>query len=189
MEPRTPRPGCAKRMSAAGFSNAPSIHHRSRSHQVYAPSDRIPDMRGIEFEVAWFDVDVIEYRVSCSNGSFCGTTRLYSGHDDLANAADTLSGFPSNAKDSRRVSLGTLDPHCAGGGIEMNFQCIDSAGHAVVLVTLRDDGGKSRGQLQTVSLCIPVEAASIDSFVAEARSVDETMGSKASLHMAGHPDG
>jgi hypothetical protein len=141
-------------------------------------------MRGIEFEVVWFDQDVIEFRVVCSNGSFCGATKMYLAHDGLSKAAEILSGFPSSTKDSRDVRLGAFEPSAAGGGIEMAFRCVDSSGHAIVLVRLRTQGGEGLADCQSVFLYIPVEAGSIDSFVPRARTVDDTKGAKAYLHMA-----
>ena len=146
-------------------------------------------MRGIEFEVVWFDQDMIECRVTCSNGSFCGATRMYLAHNDLSNAADILSGFPLTVNDSRNLRLGAFEPNLAGGGIDMTFQCVDSVGHAVVLVKLRADGCKGLGEPQSCSLYVPVEAGAIDSFVLKARSIDDTKGSKAYLHMADHTVG
>jgi hypothetical protein len=146
-------------------------------------------MRGIEFEVVWFDQEVIEYRVVCSNGSFCGATKMYLAPGDLSKAADTLSGFPSSLKDSRNVRLGASDSNFAGGGIDMAFRCVDSAGHAVALVRLRADGSKGVGEPQSVCLYIPIEAGSIDSFVAKAQTVANQKGAKAFLHMADHTVG
>lgn len=143
-------------------------------------------MRGIEFEVVWFDQDAIEFRVVCSNGSFCGTTNIYLAHNDLLKAARTLRGFPSSIEDSRRIQLGALEPNSAGGGIEMAFRCVDSAGHAVVLVKLTAESGTGICDCQSVFLCIAVEAGSIDSFVERAGTVDATKGAKAYLQMADH---
>ncbi len=143
-------------------------------------------MRGITFEVVWFDQELVEYQIKCSNGSFCGAAKMYLAHDDLSKAADSLSGFPSHIKDSRSVRLGTFEPNTSGGGIHMSFYCVDSAGHAVVLVKLRADGCKGVGEPESVSLYIPVEAGSLDSFVTQARSISDTKGAKAYLHMADH---
>jgi hypothetical protein len=129
-------------------------------------------MRGIEFEVVWFDQDVIEYEVRCSNGSFCGRAKMYLAHDSLSKAADTLSGFPSHPEDSRSVQFGASGPSNAGGGIHMSFYCVDSAGHAVVVVKLRADGCKDVGEAESACLHVPVEAGSIDSFVTQARSIN-----------------
>jgi hypothetical protein len=146
-------------------------------------------MRGIEFEVVWFDQDVVEYRVVCSNGSFCGTTKMYAPPDGLSTVAEILSGFPSSIKDSRDVRLGAFEESIAGGGIHMAFRCVDSVGHAVVLVRLRADGRKDIDGPQSVYLYVPIEAGSIDSFVARARSIDDKKGAKAYLQMADHTVG
>jgi len=146
-------------------------------------------MRGIEFEVVWFDHDVIQCQVTCSNGPFRGATKIYLAHDDLSKAAETLSGFPSNIKDYRDVRLGAFESKMAGGGISMSFRCVDSVGHAVVIVRLRADGCKGPNEPESVCLYIPVEAGSIDSFVTKARSTNDTKGAKAYLHMADHTVG
>jgi len=143
-------------------------------------------MRGIEFEVVWFDHDAIECQVVCSNGSFTGTAKMYLGHDGLKNAANTLSGFPSSATDLRQVELGSLESGTAGGGIQMSFYCVDSVGHAAVRVRLRADDCKGFAEPQFVSLYVPVEAGAIDSFVKQAHSIGGTKGAKAYLHMADH---
>jgi hypothetical protein len=51
--------------------------------------------------VVWFDQDVIEYQVTCSNGPFRGATRMYLAHDELSKAAQVLIGFPLDVKDNR----------------------------------------------------------------------------------------
>jgi len=117
---------------------------------------------------------------------------MYLAQHDLSKTAQILSGFPSDIKDTRDVQLGAFEPTAAGGGIHMSFRCIDSIGHAVVLVRLRADGCKGPAEPETVCLYVPVEAGSIDSFVSEARSIearsiDDTQEAKANLRMADHP--
>jgi hypothetical protein len=141
-------------------------------------------MQGIELEVAWWDQDVVEYQIKCSNGSFSGETKIYSGHGDLLEAADTLRGFPAVAKESRTVELGTFEPSAAGGGIRMQLFGADSVGHVVVLVKLRADGCKTLGEAQSVCLYIAVEAGGIDSFVTQASSLGTRVGNKASRPMS-----
>lgn len=114
---------------------------------------------------------------------------MYLAHDDLSKTAQILSGFPSDVKDSRDVQLGAFEATAAGGGIHMSFCCIDSVGHAVVFVRLRAVGCRGPVEPESVCLHVPVEASSIDSFVAKARSIDDTQGAKAYLHMADHTVG
>jgi hypothetical protein len=143
-------------------------------------------MRGIEFEIVWGDPHGIEYEVVCANGSFTGSAKMYLNHDDLQNAADSLSGFPTSITDRREIELGQPESKMAGpGGMRISFHCVDSVGHAVAFVKLWADGWKGFSEPQSVSLYVPVEAGAIDSFVKQARSIRDK-GAKAYLHMADH---
>lgn len=128
---------------------------------------------GIEFKIVWFDEDVVELRVTSSNGRFSGQANLYLGRGCLFATADRLRGFPSNSTDSRDLELGTFNPNHAGGGAQMHFYCLDMAGHAAVDVKLRSDVRKTMREFGSVALRIPVEAAAIDSFAIQIRAMDE----------------
>ena len=141
--------------------------------------------RGIEFTVVWSDQDVINFRVRCSNGRFCGDANIYFGHDDLPKMIEALSGFPSHAADFRTLEFGTFNPNHADGGIRMHFFCRDSAGHAAVDVGLRGDARIALGEVESVALRINVEAAAIDSFLLQVGNVDPIeIGATACLDMA-----
>jgi hypothetical protein len=141
---------------------------------------------GIQFEIVWSDQDVVQFRVECSNGRFCGSATLYMSHDDMRRLADRIRGFPANPSDVLSFELGTFDPKCADGGIKLHFYCKDSVGHAAVDVKLRGDACQGMGEPESVALRIPVEAAGIDSFIAEAMRIDtQQIGATASLPMAG----
>jgi hypothetical protein len=141
---------------------------------------------GIKFEIVWLDQDVVQFRVECSNARFSGSATLYIGHDDLRKMAEALRGFPSSSSDTRTYELGTFDPKFADGGIKMQFYCKDSVGHAAVDVKLRGDACQGMGETESVALRIPVEAAGIDSFIAEALRIDtQQIGATVFLPMAG----
>jgi len=95
-----------------------------------------------------------------------------------------LSGFPLHAIDSRDFELGTFNPDHADGGILMHFCSTDSVGHAVVEVKLRGDACKGLGELESVALRIPVQAAAIDSFVSQIKQMEKRAGATAYLQMA-----
>ena len=140
---------------------------------------------GIEVEVVWFDQDVVECHFKCSNGRFSGHAEIYVNHDGLSNMAAGLRGFPSGHTDCREFELGTFNPNHADGGIRLHFHCLDSVGHAVVDVKLRGDACKALGEVESVALRIPVEAAAIDTFVAQIGNVNtEQIGAPACLSMA-----
>jgi hypothetical protein len=141
---------------------------------------------GIEFTVVWSDQDVIKFRVRGSNGRYAGDANIYFGQDDLPKMIEALSGFPSHGADSRSLEFGTFNPNHAGGGIRMRFFCHDSVGHAAVDVGLRDDACIALGEVESVALRINIEAAAIDSFLVQARSMDPNeIGATACLDMAG----
>jgi len=139
---------------------------------------------GIEVVIIWLDQDVLEFLFSCSNGRFSGQAEIYLSHDRLSEMAEALRGFPSHTKDSRHFELGTFNPDHADGGIRLQFRCTDSVGHAEVEVKLRGDVCKGLGELESVALRIPVQAAAIDSFVSQIRQMDKQVGATAYLQMA-----
>ena len=128
---------------------------------------------GIGFKIVWFDQDVVELCVSSSNSRFSGQTNLYLGRGRLSEMADLLQRFPSNSTDSRDFELGTFNPNHAGGGVRMHFYCLDMAGHVAVDVKLRSHACKTMGEVGSVALRIPVEAAAIDLFAMQVRAMDE----------------
>lgn len=140
--------------------------------------------KGINFEIIWFDQDVIEVVLTCSNGHFSGWAEIYLSHDDLPELADALRGFPSGVSDTRQIELGTLDPNYANGGARIQFYCSDSSGHAVLEIQLRGDRCKALGEVESVALRMPIEAAGVDSFVHQLVLMKSTIGASASLPMA-----
>jgi hypothetical protein len=141
---------------------------------------------GINLKVIWFDEveDLLEVLFSCSNGYFSGQANIYVTHVALSRLASTLNGFPSCSDDSRDFELGTFDPEYADGGVRMHFHRLDSAGHAAVDVKLRGDACKALGEIESVALRIPIEAAAVDIFVRQLRTIGKTIGASASLHKA-----
>ena len=139
---------------------------------------------GINLRVIWFDEDMLEVLFSCSNPYFSGQAEIYLAHETASKLADTLRGFPSSPIDSRDFELGTFNPEHADGGVRMRFYRLDSAGHAAVDVRLRGDACKALGEIESVALRIPIEAAAIDNFIQELRTLGKTMGASAFLRKA-----
>ena len=109
-------------------------------------------LNGVNLEVIWFDQDMIEIALRCSNGYFAGTSEIYVSHDGLSELADALRGFPSGVSDIRTVELGTFNPSHADGGLKIHFYCTDSSGHAVAEVKPRGGGCKAFGEIESVAL-------------------------------------
>jgi hypothetical protein len=139
---------------------------------------------GIEFEVIWWDHDLVEFSIRCSNDRFSGQAKVYLSHDDLPQTAEGLTGFPTHANDARDFDLGWSNSNLAG--VHLHFYCLDSVGHAAVEVKLRSDDRETPGKAESVELHIPIEAAAVDSFVAQVKAMDkEPIGAAACLRMAG----
>jgi len=66
----------------------------------------------------------------------------------------------------------------------MHFHGLDSVGHAAVDVKLRGDACEGLGEIESVALRIPIEAAAVDTFVRQLRTIGKTIGAGASLHKA-----
>ena len=139
---------------------------------------------GIKVEIVWFDQDVVECQFTCSNERFSGVAEIYLRRHDLPKMAEALKGFPSAPSDVRDLELGTFNPKHADGGVRLRCYCKDSVGHAVMEVKLRGDACKGLGEPESVALLLPVEAAAIDSFLKQVRSMDtEQIGATAFLAM------
>jgi hypothetical protein len=135
---------------------------------------------GVQFEVVYKDDDLIEVRISASNGTFCGEASAYLGIGEVEEIATKLQGFPTRPSDAREIMLGTFDPNSAGGGMSMRFYCSDRSGHAYVEARI-ESGHESTRVVQSVVLLLPLEAAAVDSFVDELRRLDAGIGERASL--------
>jgi hypothetical protein len=141
---------------------------------------------GINLKVIWFDEieDLVEVVFRCSNGYFSGQAEIYVSCDDLSKLADIISGFPSHPGDSRDFELGTFNPDHADGGARLHFFCKDSAGHAVVEVMLRGNACKGLGEVESVALRIPIQAAGVDEFIKQLRGIGKTLGASAHFPQA-----
>lgn len=141
---------------------------------------------GINLEVIWFDEveDLLEVVFSCSNGYFSGQAEVYVSCNGLSKLANALRGFPTRPDDSRDFELGTFNHNHGDGGARMHFFCEDAAGHAVVEVKLRGGGCKGVGEVQSVALRIPIQAAGVDDFIEQLKVVGKTIGASAFLRQA-----
>jgi len=141
---------------------------------------------GISLEVIWFDEveDLLEVVFRCSNGHFSGQAEMYVTSDVLSKLVKALRGFPSRPDDFRDFEMGTFNPKHADGGARMHFYCSDAAGHAVVEVKLRGDACNGVGEVESVALRIPIQAASIDNFIQQLGALGKAVGASAFLQQA-----
>jgi hypothetical protein len=141
---------------------------------------------GLKLKYLWHDLDVLEVEVSASNGSFSGASRTYVGINYLAEAAETLEGFPQNGSDVRELQFGASGREFAGGSAHMRFFCKKPACHAVLELRIESEDESNTGSdwnlpEQTAHLFGEIEASAVDEFVVELRRLEENKSGVALL--------
>jgi hypothetical protein len=137
-------------------------------------------IRGIYIEYIDIDRDYVRLRVTASNGMFSGSVAIYADISALSDAAVKLTGFPRKSLDQCMLEFGTFQAGYAGGGVRMIFKCIDGAGHIQLQLKMESDHNEDIPS-QSVSLLLPIEAASIDTFVHELTTMDADRKATATL--------
>lgn len=129
------------------------------------------------------DPDLVEVVVTAQNGRFAGAVETYMSRDGLKNIADRLAGFPVSPADSREVQCGAFGRGGAGGAARLRFFCVGAAGQVCVEAELA--AGEPRGGVtETVLLVVQIEAADVDEFVAQLRTLDREKKGAALLQAA-----
>lgn len=136
-------------------------------------------MNGISVEIVWLDEDVVELRITGSNGPFSGRTQVYGGLDALSKLAAWAKGFPQNPDERRLIELGTFDPGFAGGGARLGLRCTDAACHVALDVLLATQVENNRHQ--RAEFFLEVEPAALDAFAGQLSSLQLRKGESASL--------
>jgi hypothetical protein len=119
---------------------------------------------GLQFQVIYYDQDLIEVRVSAWNGSFGGSANIYFGMGELEQIAAGLRSFPINPADRRDIQIGDSLSHLGGGS--MRFYCVDGAGHAHLELKI-NSRRNNVGVVESVAMSLALEAAALDVFVEE----------------------
>jgi hypothetical protein len=136
--------------------------------------------RCVRLAYRYHDVDLVELTASAWNGKFGGSARLYVGHGELADAAETLIGFPVNTEDTRDVTFGSFGPESGGGAMFLKFSCVDRAGHCQLQLKLESDP-ILQSPLECVELISGVEPAALDRFVEQLRILNSSLTGSAML--------
>jgi hypothetical protein len=140
--------------------------------------------RSVRLTYRYHDGDLVELTASAWNGEFGGSTRLYLGHGELAEAADVLAGFPQHVEDSREVTFGAFGPDSGAGAMALMFSCSDRAGHCQLRLTIEADPLLHNPPLQRVELLGAVEPAAVDQFVEQMKTLDSALVGSAVLSFA-----
>jgi hypothetical protein len=144
----------------------------------------MPMQSGITLQLVWSDDDMWEVRVSAANRQFSGTAQFYEQKGDLIAAAAKLEGFPKREieGDTREIELGFLGVDRTFGGVRFKFYTRGFVRHMYVELSL-DSNKNDFGQVQSVLLRGAVEAAAIDNFVSDLKTVEDKLGGEAFLRI------
>jgi hypothetical protein len=118
-----------------------------------------------------------------ADGQFAGSTELY-GAEHARDLAEGLRGFPRSPTDARRFQLGSGDLGVADGLVEIDAQCIDRAGHAVLQIGITDKATRGGLQGRRVRVHLNIEPPAIDAFVSALVAWDLKPGSTVTLRGA-----
>ena len=129
----------------------------------------------------YHDFDAVELKVSAWNGSFGGSTSVWVGQGNLANAATLLAGFPVSLEDKREVTFGAFGPESAGGAMTLQFACIDGVGHCRLHVTMEADYDRGNLLAERVEMLSALEPAALDQFVRQMRELNSSLTGSAVL--------
>jgi hypothetical protein len=127
------------------------------------------------------DPDYLLLEVSVADGAFAGSTRVYESRDVAAELRSALAGFPRKNDDRREVVLGSFGPTYAGGAVRLVFRTINRAGHCVLEAELEDEP-TTVGSPRTVTIRLPVDSASLDSFLQSLGRITPMGAGTAVLH-------
>ena len=139
---------------------------------------------GLEILVIWTDEHLLEFRVCASTGNFSGQAEMYANLNEFVDIANASKGLPRSLDDKREYILGSEETGTSGGLAKMEFRCVDSLGHVVVNVKLRDYPSVGVRRTSEAEFSIDVNPAEIDSFVRELSRMKNEVGQTAVLQAA-----
>lgn len=119
-------------------------------------------------------MDIVQIRIAMSNGRFSASADVYVGAGELTEAAELVTGFPTNPKDTRELHFGSFGPDFAGGAVRLQFMCTDLAGHTRMTATVEDDHlSREQKQVQQATIFMDFEPAALDDFVMGLRRLEQ----------------
>ena len=137
--------------------------------------------QGLELRVMDVDADYVLVEIAAADGMFAGTASLYSGESAVSELADGLAGFPARSDDVREIILGSRTQRAADGWVRVHCSCVNRSGQAVLEIQLLDKAVRGSAVPREVIVRLDVEAAAIDRFVDQLRTLPQQAGARALL--------
>jgi hypothetical protein len=118
------------------------------------------------------------FRIIATGEKFRAETLAWGNADQLLELAESLSNFPPSTTSSVKFRLGAS----ATGTCELEFYCLDGAGHTAAWVTIEAPYSfKGTERFERADLAMRVEPSAIDRFVASLRAFNSGGADSASL--------
>ena len=153
-------------------------HTDTSTVRALAPSTRIP--AAVELTVVVADEEYVLLTFAAADGHFAGSTELW-GAEHARDLAEGLRGFPRSPTDTRRFQLGSDDLQVADGFVEIDAQCVDRAGHAMLQIGITDKATRGGLRGRHVRVHLAIEPPAIDAFVSALVAWDFKPGSTVTL--------
>jgi hypothetical protein len=126
--------------------------------------------RGLMVKGIWEDEHLVELECTVDTGVFCGTATCYTGHVELAMFADALRRFAQTFEGTAIFTAALADGTKA---VTIDIRAVDRAKHTAATVKLVTERGFRPDDVARLEVQFPIEAAGIDAFVRELRSVNK----------------
>jgi hypothetical protein len=138
---------------------------------------------GFELELIWLDDHMLEFRATASNDHFYGETTFYAALDEANTFATAIAGFPTSIGDSREYEFGGIELP-GYGCVKLRFSCRDGLGHLAIMISIKTYSLFEGQSIESSTLVLHSDPASIDTFVHELRRIQLRSGEKARLSPA-----
>ena len=119
------------------------------------------------------------FKVAAENESFTGVTLVWGYAEMFDELASDLNGFPRSTSSKVLKQFGSPKV----GQCDLSFYCIDGSGHAVAWVKLEAEYPvHPTSNYESISMCVRVEPAAVDTFASELRSLATGKSESATLY-------
>jgi hypothetical protein len=128
----------------------------------------------LDITIVWFDDGIVEVCVQATNDLFAGSMQGYASLHFARELSGVLREFPGSVDDARSFELGSFDDGEAEGGARLSFRPAGPAGRFRVEIELRSSAEEP--PIQSTSLWMHVQPASIDQFVHDLERMELAVG-------------
>ncbi len=142
-------------------------------------------LAGITFAKIWFDDDMVELEISTSDGSSEFVTRIYVGHQQLAQLVESLGSFKTHIYGGLHdIGLGHFGPEYGSGAFHARLHFFQT-GRGRLFITVRAEGSWDTFTVARVAsratLYLVTEPALFDAFIISLGAISSGSADRAFL--------